>query len=161
MRRVGDQIYVKASGSTLSNMLLPRAATEHLSGGGWVHTRLLNGSELTVTFSNKFPWNLANLAFNATGLTKTGDRSFAGKLISKDTRPGSTPRPDMKSLVDVNLDPQGRIARITLAPVTPRPAAKTVITFSDYGTPADIVAPPPADVMEQDNPWFLVGTGLR
>jgi hypothetical protein len=161
VRRVGNDLYVQASGKTLDFMLLPPATTERLAAGGWVHTRLPNGRELSTVFNDGFPWNLANPATSANGMTRTGSRSFAGKLIVKDSKPSSTPRPDTDLRVSVDLDEQGRFARISLDAVTKRTEQPTVFTFSDYGTKADLVAPPPpADVVEEDNPSFLSGTRL-
>jgi hypothetical protein len=35
-----------------------------------------------------------------------------------------------------------------------------VFTFGDYGMPADIVAPPAAEVAEEDNPSFTAALPL-
>jgi hypothetical protein len=54
--------------------------------------------------------------------------------------------------VGVDLDDQGRFARISLAESADRAIA---FTFSDYRTDADIVAPPANEVVEEENPSFL------
>lgn len=156
VRRVGTDLYVKMSGKALDLMLVPPDTTAHLAAGGWVHTRLPNGRELTTTFNDEFPWNLASSAFRATGMTKTGDRAYSGKLTVKDNRPRATPSPDRNAKVTAGLDPQGRIAEIGFG----AGAEKSIIRFFDYGTTADVIAPPASEVVEQDNPSFLAATLL-
>ncbi|WP_433383710.1 hypothetical protein ACQPZX_22110 [Actinoplanes sp. CA-142083] len=146
VRRVGNELYVRASGKTLELMMPSRASYDRLAAGGWVHTRLPNGSELSTVYGDKFPWNLANPATKADGMTKTGTRSFSGKLSVTNAKAATEMR------VTADLDEQGRFTRIGL---TEAAGSATAFTFSDYGTKADIVAPPARDVAEEENPSFL------
>jgi hypothetical protein len=59
--------------------------------------------------------------------------------------------------VTAGLDPQGRIAEVGFDVNN----KKSIIKFSDYGTAADVTAPPASEVVEQDNPSFLAATLLR
>ncbi|OJF12766.1 hypothetical protein BG844_18730 [Couchioplanes caeruleus subsp. caeruleus] len=161
VRRVGTELYVQASGKTLETMILPPATTAHLAAGGWVHSRLPHGHELSVVFNDSFPWNQAKPATRATGMTRTGTRSFSGKLTVKDSRPSSRQRPSIDMRVGADLDEQGRFARISRDFLTKSPDQSIVFTFSDYGVQADIAAPPPSDVVEQDNTSFLTSTLLN
>ncbi|MEV6597551.1 hypothetical protein AB0M36_11875 [Actinoplanes sp. NPDC051346] len=160
VRRVGTELYVQASGKTLESMILLPATTAHLKAGGWVHSRLPNGRELSVVFHDAFPWNQANPATRATGISRTGTRSFSGKLTVKDTRPSSRQRPSIDMRIGAELDEQGRFARVSRDFLAKSPDQNTVFTFSDYGVQADIAAPPPSDVVEEDNPSFLASTLL-
>jgi hypothetical protein len=56
--------------------------------------------------------------------------------------------------------PKGREYSIAFISVGLQPG-RTTFTFSDFGVAADITAPPPAEVAEEENPAFLAGLGLR
>jgi hypothetical protein len=159
VRRVGADLYVRASGKTLENMFLLQAR-DRVAAGGWAHTRLPFGREYSVTFSDQFPWNLANSAVRARNISRTGDRSFTGESTVKGSQLTTKPKPDKDIRVDVNLDEQGRFARIDNNIAT-NPPVRTILTFSDFGVAADITAPPPQDVAEEENPAFLAGTLLQ
>jgi hypothetical protein len=160
VRRIGVDLYVQASGKTLESMILPRATTDRLSAGGWVHTRLPMYSENSVVFNDAFPWNMANPAIRAGGITRTGGRSFSGKFTGKDSRPSSTPRPSIAFRVTFDLDEQGRFAKISFGSDEGSAGRTTVFTFSDYGMRADVARPPADQVVEEDNPTFLTQTLL-
>lgn len=113
-----------------------------------------------MIFNDAFPWNLANPAIRANGVARTGARTFSGKLTVKDSTPRSTPRPSTHMRVSVDLDEQGRFARVSLDGITKTSDRTASFTFSDYGSSADITAPPRSDVAEEDNPSFLSGTQL-
>jgi hypothetical protein len=162
VRRVGTDIYLKMSGSVLDNALVQPATHDQLAAGRWVRTRMPGGREVGgVVFNDAFPWNLANPAVNAKSLKRTGPRTFAGVLTIKDSRPVPT-RPDIAAPVTVDLDDQGRFARISLN-VEPekKSSPPAVFTFTDLGLPADITAPPAADVLADDDPTILISTGLN
>ena len=156
LRRVGDELYVRADGETLDNMLVTPATAGRMAAGAWAHTRLPVGRELTVVYNDNFPWNLANPAKRATGMTKTDERAFSGSFVLKDTRPVSRPHKDETVRLRADLDEQGRFSRISLD-FGGSPQHHTVFSFSDYGVPADIAAPPAAEVAEEENPFFLSG----
>lgn len=150
VRRVGTDLYLRASGKALASLWVPSTTIDHLAAGGWVRTRLLNGRELMVVWSDDFPWNLANMASRGTDMHRTAARSFSGKLSVKDVR---VP-------LSVDLDEQGRFTRIRLDFAGKSPGRPALVTFSDFGVPADITAPPPGDVVVEDNPSFTAGLGL-
>jgi hypothetical protein len=150
IRRVGTGLYVQASGATRQTMFVSPATSDRLASGGWAHTRLPNGRELSVVYNDAFPWNLANPAVNATGVTRTGTRSYAGSLAVK-----GEPTP-----VTFDLDDRGRFRRITLGATTKPDEPPAVFTFSGFGLATDIKAPPASQVAEEDNPAFLAATGL-
>lgn len=160
VRRVGTDLYVQASGKTLDSMLLPPATIDRLAAGGWVHTGLPYHREYSVVLNDAFPWNLANPATRANGITRTGSRSFAGKLTVKDPIPSSTPRPSTVMRVNIDLDDQGRFVRIGLDVTTKASARTAAFTFSDYGTSVNITAPQPTEVAEEGSPSFLVSLQL-
>ncbi len=159
VRRVGTDLYVRASGKALASLWVAPATTDRLAVGGWARTRLPNGRELSVVFNDRFPWNLANPATRATGITRTGDRSFSGTVSTTVGKHGS--RPQTKTLLlRVDLDDRGRFTTIGLDSDATSPAHRTRFTFSDFGVRADITAPPPGDVAEEDNSSFLASLGL-
>lgn len=149
VRRVGTDLFIQAKGKMLESMWVAEATRDRLAAGGWAHTRLPNGRELSVVYHDDFPWNLGNLATRATGVTRTGARSYAG------TVPGQ--QADLRLKAD--LDDRGRFTSISVTS-TGKPKGRTVFTFADYGVPADIVAPPPAEVAEEDNPSFTAALML-
>lgn len=159
VRRIGTDLYVRASGKRLESMLLMAGTADHLARGGWARTRLPNGSELSVVFNDKFPWNLANPAASATGITRTGDRSFSGTLSVKEAKYGSRSRMTKNLRLSVDLDDRGRLIRIKLNSDA-TPDHHTVFTFSDFGVRASITAPPPGDVVEDNDSSFTAGLAL-
>ena len=159
-RRVGTDLYVRASGETLNSMMVAPATADRLAAGGWAHTRLPNGRELSVVFNDAFPWNLANIATRAKAVTRTGERSFSGMLSVKEAEYGSRSNITNDLHVSVVLDDRGRFIRISLGTDATPPDRPTLFTFSDFGVHADITAPPTGDVAEEDNPSFLASLGL-
>ena len=156
VRRVGTDLYIQASGEILESMMLPAETTDRLAAGGWVHTRLPNGRELSAVFNDKFPWNLANAVTLATGVIRISDRSFAGKIPGA-AKPGSPPAARKDLRLSADLDEQGRFTKIS---VSADPSHGTVFTFSDFGVRADITAPPPGEVAEEENPSFTASLPL-
>ena len=154
VRRVGTDLYVRASGKTLEAMMVPPATTDRLAAGAWAHTRLPNGRELSVVFSDEFPWNLASSATRATGITRNGNRTYSGTVSVKDSKYGSRSNKSKNLRLGVDLDDRGRFTRISLDSDASPPGNRTLFTFSDFGVRADITAPPPSDVVEEDNPSF-------
>ena len=159
VRRVGTDLYVRASGKTLESMFVARATVDRLAAGGWAHTRLPIGRELSMVFNDNFPWNLANPATRATGVTRTGDRSFSGTVSITEGQHGSRPK-TKKLRLSVDLDDRGRFTKIALDSDATAPGHDGLFTFSDFGVRADITAPPPGDVVEEENPSFLSSLGL-
>lgn len=159
VRRVGTELYIRASGRTLELMMATPETTDRLAAGGWAHTRLPNGSGLSVVFSDTFPWNLAGPAARATAVTRTGVRSFSGTVSVPEAKYGTQSRNRKDADVDADLDEQGRFTSISLEN-SKVPGNRTLFTFSDYGTRATITAPPPGDVVEEENPSFTTGLGL-
>ncbi|MBL7252974.1 hypothetical protein [Paractinoplanes lichenicola] len=148
VRRVGQVVYTRVSGSILAEMPAPPETTDRLAAGGWLRTPLPVGHEYSVVFNDAFPWNLANPASRATGVRRVGDRAFAGTLAVKEGG---------KLRVRVDLDDRGRFTGIGLSDAANR---KTTFTFAHFGLRADIAVPPPADVVEADSPFLLSVLGL-
>lgn len=148
VRRVGTDVFIQATGKMLESMFVAEATRDRLAAGGWAHTRLPNGREYGVVFNDDFPWNLGNPATRATGVTRTGARSFAG------TVPGRKAELQLKA----DLDDRGRLTSITVA--SDKPKGRVVYTFAEFGVPVAIVAPPPAEVAEEDNPSFTAALML-
>lgn len=162
VRRVGTDLFVKMSGRTLADSLVTPATHDQFAAGRWVRTHLPVGREMSVVFNDAFPWNLANPAINAHDLKRTGDRTFSGTLTIKDSIPHATPRPAVAAPVTVDLDDQGRFARISLVlDPAKKPAPPAVITFSGFGRTAGITAPPAADVLYDDDTTLLNQTLLE
>jgi hypothetical protein len=107
VRRIGTDVYAQASGATLETMVLPADATSHLAAGGWIHSGLPIGGELTVVFNDAFPWNLARPASRLTGITWTGSREFTGTADANPSPLGSARDQITKERVTVDLDEQG------------------------------------------------------
>jgi len=153
IRRVGTDLYLQASGKTLEDMPLPAATAAHLAADGWVHTGLPNGHEFSLVLNDGFPWNWADTASHATGITRTGSRSYSGTVTVKNpisTRAGT----GMDVRLGVDLDEQGRFVKISAGDPKSQDRVMT-FAFSDYGVGADITAPPPGDVVEVDNPGYV------
>ncbi|MFI7602213.1 hypothetical protein [Actinoplanes sp. NPDC049681] len=145
VRRVGTDVYIRASGRTLASLMVPAPTADHLAAGGWVRTRLPNGHELMTVWNDDFPWNLAESASRGTGMHRTGSRSFSGTASLTNGK---------KVPLSVDLDGQGRFTKIRIGKDI------MVFTFSDFGVPAGITAPPPGEVVVEDNPSFTASLGL-
>ncbi|MEU4426807.1 hypothetical protein AB0F81_39815 [Actinoplanes sp. NPDC024001] len=156
VRRIGSALYIRVTGDKLHTITMSPAAADRFAAGGWIRTRLPNFRETSVIFNDEFPWNLANPAARATAVTATGDRSFAGTVTIDNPDSGAANTTEVP--VSVDLDERGRFSKITAGAA--QPDADMVITFSDYGAPADITAPPGA-VLEQEDLSILVFLGLR
>ncbi|SNY54750.1 hypothetical protein [Paractinoplanes atraurantiacus] len=80
----------------------------------------------TTSFKTGFPWSgLRNAAEVATGITRTGDRTYEGKLPDDD--------------LTVSLDAAGRFTRVMYGDFME-------MTYSDFGTP--VAVEPPAATEE-------------
>jgi hypothetical protein len=87
----------------------------------------------------------------ATDLTLIGDRSFSGQTSLPASGNRAAIGAGKPAKVDFDVDEKGRFVKISSGDETTR----TVFTFSDFGTAADITAPPPQDVAEESVPAFL------
>jgi hypothetical protein len=151
VRRIGDDVYAKVSDAKRLQVLpLDPPVAARLTAGGWAHSRLPDRPDATVVFNDAFPWDLAAPVLLATKWTRTGDRSFAGTWVSK----------KITSRVGVDLDEQNHFAKITLTEAGSAAEPYQTCTFSEYGVPADISAPPRADVIEESDSLFLTMLGL-
>ncbi|MEU7905436.1 hypothetical protein [Actinoplanes sp. NPDC049118] len=150
IRRVGTDLYVRASGKTLEGMFLLQAH-QRVAAGGWAHTRLPLGAQYSLVYNDRFPWTGAGNPAVATDLTRVGDRSFSGRASLPGTGAGAGTGTGRPVTVDFDVDERGRFVKVSSGDET----ARVVFTFSDFGTAADITAPPPQDVAEEDNPAFL------
>jgi hypothetical protein len=149
VRRVGTELYVQVTGALPDSTFIDPAVHERLNAGDWAHTRLPNGHEYSVVFNDKFPWNLANPALQAKGVTRTGDRTFTGtRTITQSPYTSHPTKTDLK--VSATLDDQGRFTEIDFYADPKKPTRPTIFRFTDYRTPAAITAPPPSKVVESD-----------
>ncbi|MEV0899880.1 hypothetical protein [Actinoplanes sp. NPDC049802] len=163
VRRIGSELYIRVTGETLRTMsmspatsVMSSATADRFAAGGWIRTRLPNFRETSVVFNDEFPWNLAGPATRATAVTATGDRSFAGTVTVADHDSLSTRAKEVP--VSVELDETGRFSKIT---VTTKPDLAMVVTFSDFGGPSDIMAPPGSEENDLDGQLLLPLLGLR
>jgi hypothetical protein len=152
VRRIAGDLYAQASGSTLEMLPLPADAVTKVAAGSWIHSRLPVEHELTVVFNDAFPWNLAKPASQLTEITRTGSRELAGTTVINPLPRGSVSGQTTKMRVTVDLDEQGRFAKITTGPTKNEVASATVFTFTGYGAPADITAPAAGDIVDVDTP---------
>ncbi len=137
VRRIGDDIYVRASGTIL--LSLP---DEHFPADGWLHCRLpADVDTLATVYSDRFPWNMTNGAVSAKDVVKVGERSFTGMVdVVRQKDVGSPAHTEQVSL-GFTLDDQGRFATIG-----------DDFSFSDFGVPVTIVPPAPETVTEAADP---------
>ncbi|MET8149687.1 hypothetical protein ACIBSW_23555 [Actinoplanes sp. NPDC049668] len=148
IRRVGTDVYVRASGKTLEGLPLFQSR-ERVAAGGWARTRLPRGSQYSFLFNDRFPWNGADNPGLATDLTRVGGRSFSGRAVVPAKDAGATAAP---VTIDFDVDEQGRFVKISSG----AEIARAVFTFSDFGTAADITAPPPQDVADESSPFLAL-----
>ncbi|MEV0900701.1 hypothetical protein [Actinoplanes sp. NPDC049802] len=160
VRRIGSDVHVRVTGDKLDTIMMSKAVAAQFAAGGWIRTRLPNFRESGVIFHDEFPWNLTGLATRAKGVTATGDHSYTGMATINE--PGSLSGSTRKLPVRGDLDEAGRFSRIT-ATVTGEGKSDVtrVVTFTDFGGPADITAPPAAEVSDGESQMLLIFLSLR
>jgi hypothetical protein len=144
--------------------------------GKWIHQPWPPGSEDFFALAKDFPWAPARRATQGIKITRTGDHSFRGifppnpsartPAVSADgsvqdfgemgrlaDQLRGTPPPGIPNSVGpgsdaangflANLDAEGRFIRVRvgLGPDDP------ILTYSDFGKPVSIAAPPPGDLV--------------
>jgi hypothetical protein len=147
IRRIGDDCYVKVTKDI--GMSADRV-------GKWIHHVIQPAEEETLTMNEDFPWVMARSAARGKQITRTGERAFRGKPSAK----GTATSPYFVT----ELDSEGRFASVSVHDAANPPDPKygfadPAFTFSDYGTPVTIAAPPPAEVV--DDIFLLPAIGVR
>jgi len=141
VRRIGADLFVRMSGETLGR--LPRAA------GKWIRTPIPYGGDGILAYQPDFPWTPARSLAGATGLSRTGDRSFRGVLPWDPVpSPGGASEPAPRSPFTADLDGAGRLTRLVVTVRSNSPEALPLtLTYGDFGTPPAVVAPAAGDVI--------------
>jgi hypothetical protein len=155
VREIGDDLYVKASGSLASVM--------GGSSGKWMHadtSKVPSSSALSMASND--PKGTAKMLAAGTDVTKTGPHSFSGKVdMTKSPAISSSAAATgigakLKAVpFTAETDGQGRITTIVfdLASISPS-AGKMTTEYSDFGTPVDVQKPPASQTVEMP-PSFL------
>ena len=160
-------VYVK-----ITKPFLPGLAAADL--GHWIRRPIPPTSDLTFALAKDFPWAPARRAANGTAITSTGAHSFHGLFAPStwatpatgptqdfgetsrwaaqlrgtawpETPSTAGPASDPANGFLVNLDAEGRFIRVRVGLGLQRPP---VLTYSDYGTPVNVTAPPRADLVD-------------
>ncbi|WP_127502564.1 hypothetical protein [Actinoplanes solisilvae] len=156
VRRIGPKFYVQGGAEwARQDFSLTPAAVDHLAAGGWVHSAAPEHGYSSTVLADGFPWNLSGSVTRATGFTKTGDRSFEGRMPGRSSNNPVSTQPPRQYEIRVELDEQGRFAAIRFEPLPKAPGQSFAYTFSEYGLQAKIAAPPAEDVLETPYSGFL------
>ncbi len=148
MRQVGNDLYVKVTGTLASSLGDEKKK--------WMHVDVAKVSEdSALNIKNNDPKATAKILTSAADVKKTGDTSFAGTadLTKSPTFDADT----AKSLGDkmtavpftAKTDAEGRLIELTfdLAAIAPGGGEMTT-KYSELGVPVKVTAPPVAQVVE-------------
>jgi hypothetical protein len=153
VRKLGDDMWMKFGGSM--------GSTLGAAAGKWMHVdaaQLPAGSSL----SGGNPKDAAKMIQASTDVTKSGEHSFKGTLDMT-----KSPAVDKKTVASLGAkakavpftaetDAEGRLVELSLdMAALATGAGKMVTTYSDFGTPIAVKAPPAAQVTEM--PKQLLG----
>ena len=151
IRKIGRSLWMKFAGSA--------AALDGLGAGkgSWIHldTSALGKAGAFGMAGNEPTAEAATMMKAATNVRRTGDHRFAG-VLDLTTSPaltgkvGAGPGATLRAVpFTATADAKGRLTemRIDLSGVSPGSGVFTT-TYSDFGTPVSVSAPPAADVQE-------------
>lgn len=147
-RQVGNDLYVQAKGQIGSSI----GATP----GKWMHIDLAEVPASSALHPvNNDPSKAMRMLTTNSGVTKTGEHTFAGKL---DLTQSSFVNPAALKSLGVNAtavpftaetDAEGRLVELVLdLEAIGAGAGKMTAKYSDYGVPVTVTAPPAAQVVE-------------
>ena len=151
VRQVGNDLYVKASGQL--------ASLVGGSAGKWMHIDSSKvGASSPLNLANTDPKATARMLTGSTDVQKTGEHSFAGKVdfTKSPTFKSAGAAADTSGLTEklkavpftAQTDDQGRLVNLTFDLESLAPGVGKMTTeYSDFGTPVDVQAPPPAQVV--------------
>jgi hypothetical protein len=148
MRKLGSDLYMKFDGA-LGSML-------GADGDKWMHidaAQVPEGSPFSMESND--PKNAARLIESSAQVQKTGDRSFKGVLDM--TKSPTVNDESLKALgakatavpFTAKADDQGRLIELVVdvEAIAPTAGAMTT-TYSDFGSPVSVEAPPASEVVE-------------
>jgi hypothetical protein len=149
MRQVGNDLYVKVSG-TLASSLSGDAKKK------WMHIDVSKVAEdSALNIKNNDPKATAKILTSAAEVKKTGNTSFAGTadLTKSPTFDASTAQglgDKMKAVpFTAKTDAEGRLVELTFDLAAVAPGGGEMITkYSELGVPVKVTAPAAADVVE-------------
>lgn len=145
VRRIGNDLYAKVTGEPQ----LSHYAGQYLDDlGKWVHQPAPTATGSSLAFGKDFPWAQARDVSGMAAPTRTADRIFRGTL--KDEHVPVDP------VCTAELDLAGRFSRVSTAADADEPSI--MLTFSGYGQPVQITAPP-ADQMIEDHLFNFANLG--
>ncbi|GGN83829.1 hypothetical protein GCM10010112_62530 [Actinoplanes lobatus] len=153
IRRIDGDVYVKLTKvpATLPEKVYTKAI------GKWIHQRVPHGAEYSRTFNKDFPWYTGRSVASGTDIVKAGDRSYRGRISFDESIRPSADTPQAADFV-VELDGEGRITRMSLvAPDAKVSPTDLTYTYTDFGLPVDVSAPPPGEVIEMLLPLPAMG----
>ncbi|WP_189330505.1 hypothetical protein [Actinoplanes ianthinogenes] len=136
VRRIGNDLYVKLTAEPRFSVYAGQYADDL---GKWVHQVAPEPSGTVLAFGTDFPWTPARAASGMSGPARTADRMFQG-TVKAGARAATDP------VCTAELDVAGRFSRISTDADAVEPA--TVLTYSDYGLPVTITAPPAEQTIE-------------
>ncbi|GAA0447101.1 hypothetical protein Ade02nite_85440 [Paractinoplanes deccanensis] len=147
-RQVGNDLYVKAEGQLASAV----GGAE----GKWMHIDVSHVPDSSpISAKNTDPAGTAKLITTASGLTKTGEHAFKGTVDV--TKSPSMNAAALKALgakakavpFTAETDDQGNLTKFSMNLESIAPGAgETTATYSDWGAPVDVQAPPAAEVVD-------------
>jgi hypothetical protein len=144
MVRIGDDLYIKFSNS---------AITQFTGGKAWIHMNMAGTGSPLGTVD---PIQAAKALESAATVERVGDHDFKGTLdIAKaqelmgQKAPASAPAGAKSMPFTAKTDDQGRLIEMTVDMSAYSPQAGTMkTTYSDFGTPVSVTAPPKSQVGE-------------
>ncbi|GIE90203.1 hypothetical protein [Actinoplanes regularis] len=139
VRAIGDDLYVKVSGSLAKSF----------AGGDWMHldaAKMPAGSTLSPARID--PRIAVQVLTEATGVRKTGDRTYTGTVDSeKLPLTGGFAAADVPFTAEVA--PGGYLSKLTLDSEAVVPGSgKTVTSYSEIGAKVDVKAPAKSQTVE-------------
>jgi hypothetical protein len=159
LRKIGTDVYMKFDGA-LGAVLGDKADK-------WMHidaAKVPEGSPFSMEAND--PRNAAEMLAASAQVQKTGDRTFQGVLDM--TKSPTADEESLRALGDkakavpftAKADQQGRLVElvIDLAAIAPS-SGKMTTTYSDFGTPVSVQAPPAAEVIEMPKEMLGVVDG--
>lgn len=146
MRTIGDDLYMK---TTAEGLDLP-------GGNSWTHMEQGDAAG-PMSLGTFDPAEVAATLERTSDVKRVGDKDFTGTvdlaasaealgMTAADVEAvGATPLP-----FEASVDDEGRLVRyaFTSPAVSGQPPVEMVTTYSDFGLPVDVQAPPAAEVQE-------------
>jgi hypothetical protein len=148
LRKIGTDVYMKFDGA-LGAFLGDRADK-------WMHIDAAKvPADSPFSMEANDPRNAAEMLGASARVQKTGDRTFSGVLDM--TKSPTADEESLKALGDkatavpftATADEQGRLVELVIDVAAIAPGSgKMTTTYSDFGTPVSVTAPPASEVIE-------------